>query len=239
MLLPDGGPSLVRLSRDLGVDHARFRPLPLPKDLYQRFGLDPDRPYLLYVGTEDPRKDLPTLLRAFARVRRERPDVGLIKVGRAYFDSERARLRSLIRDLHLEDAVHFLDNVDEADLPLLYNLARIFITPSLYEGFGFPALEAMACGRPVVATRAGSLPEIVGQAGILVPPGDERTMAETLLRLLDDQVMSDRLGELCLARAAGFTWERTVRETVDVYLRASDSRPAAHRAVQGDTYALH
>jgi glycosyltransferase involved in cell wall biosynthesis len=198
---------------------------------------------MLYVGTEDPRKDLATLLRALALVRRDRPEVHLIKAGRAHFGGQRQHLVRLTDELHLRDAVHFLDDVEEADLPALYNLASVFATPSLYEGFGFPPLEAMACGRPVVSTRAGSLPEIVGEAGLLVPPGDPRGLADAILQVLGDPVLARRLGSLGPEQAARFTWDRTVNQTLAVYdclslgerrplQQTPDLRPEDHREGQ-------
>ena len=100
---------------------------------------------------------------------------------------------------------------------MVYNLASLFVYPTKYEGFGFPALEAMACGTPVVTTAISSLPEIVGNAGILVPPGDEQELTGAMVEVLSDPIFYDQLRTRGLQRSEQFTWERTARETLKVY----------------------
>jgi glycosyltransferase involved in cell wall biosynthesis len=203
----------------LGIAHERFRPSPVLSDIRRRYGLPEGLRYLIYVGSEDPRKNLPALVRALAEVRRAAPDVEFIKVGRAHFDSERRCLSELAGRLGVRQAIHFLDDVPEDDLPALYNLAEVCVMPSFYEGFGFPALEAMACGTPVVCAHASSLPEIVGTAGALVDPHDELALARMLTVLLGDEERRRRLGQGGRKQAAGFTWERAVSETQRLYAR--------------------
>jgi glycosyltransferase involved in cell wall biosynthesis len=201
----------------LGIEHERFRPQPVPAAIRESYGLPEGRRYLIYVGSEDPRKNLVTLVRALAQLRRELPDVDLIKVGRSHFDRERQRLIELAIQLGVRTAIHFLEDVPEDDLPLLYSLADLCVMPSLYEGFGFPVLEAMACGTPVVYAHAGSLPEIAGKAGMPVFPCDVDTLASTLLALLqsrDKQLLLRRIG---LDQAARFTWTATIQSTAAVY----------------------
>jgi glycosyltransferase involved in cell wall biosynthesis len=201
----------------LGIDHSRFRPLAVPDSLLKRYELPPDRRYLIYVGSEDPRKNLPTLLTALATIRREAPDVALIKVGRAHFEHERRRLLDLAAELKIHTALHFLDDVQEDDLPLLYNLAAVCVMPSRYEGFGFPVLEAMACGTPVVCARASSLPEIAGNAAILFDPNDPNALAQAVIELLRDEPTRQRLIAEGYRQAAKFTWQHTVAETSASY----------------------
>ena len=200
-----------------GIDHERFRPRPVPPTVWDRFGLRRDRHYVIYVGSEDPRKDLGTLIDALAIVRESVPDVELIKVGRAHFDRERERLLGRAQARGAGAAIHFLDDVSDDDLPLLYGLAGVCVMPSLYEGFGFPALEAMACGTPVVAADASSLTEVVGDAGVLVRPRDARLLATGICRLIDPGAWSRDWRAAALARAGAFTWERTARLTAEVY----------------------
>jgi len=203
----------------LGVDAGQFRPLPVPTALRARYNLPEGRRYLIYVGSEDPRKNLPTLIRALAEVRHRLPEVALIKVGRAHFDHERQRLRGLASALGVGDATHFLDNVAEDDLPLLYNLAEVCVMPSLYEGFGFPVLEALACGTPVIATAAASLPELLGDAGILVAPDPHSAspLAEAIGRVLTDPELCGNLRLAARRRAGAFAWSETVRATIARY----------------------
>ena len=122
-----------------------------------------------------------------------------------------------VEELHLADRVRFLQNVTDTDLPALYNAAGVLTTPSFYEGFGLPALEAMACGTPVVVANLSSLPEVVGEAGLLVNPDDVDDIAQTLARVLTDEPLQGQMRELGLAQAARFTWERAARETLAVY----------------------
>src|SRR6185437_3188626 len=209
-----------------GIDHARFRPESQLVAVRERYRLPAGPRYLIYVGSEDPRKDLATLLRALALVRTEMRDVELVKVGRAHFDRERRQLIELAYQLGIRGAVHFLDDVVEDDLPSLYNLADVAVMPSRYEGFGLPALEAMACGRPLVYACAGSLPEIVGEAGIPVAPGNPESLARTLVGLLGDPEQRRALGRLGRDRAGSFTWQRTARGTISAYARVSVSGQA-------------
>jgi glycosyltransferase involved in cell wall biosynthesis len=200
-----------------GIDHERFRPLPVLPAIRESYGLPQGRRYLIYVGSEDPRKNLVTLVRALAQLRRELPDVELIKVGRSHFDRERQRLTELVTQLGVRTFIHFLEDVPEDDLPLLYNLADLCVMPSLYEGFGFPVLEAMACGTPVVYANAGSLPEIAGNAGVQVSPCDVDTLASTLVALLksrDNQWLLRHTGQ---DQAGRFTWTATIQSTAAVY----------------------
>lgn len=207
----------------LGVDHLTFREMSVPAAVYERYGLSPTRPYILYAGSEDPRKNLSSLVRALKRIRMTHPDLELIKVGRAYFDVERQRLIALARKLDVDHAIHFVDEVPELDLPLLYNLAAVCVIPSLYEGFGFPVLEAMACGTPVVCIKASSLPELAGGAALLAAPGPDEALeiASLVDRILADVDLRRRLRSTGLARASQFQWERCVRQTYDAYGYAS------------------
>jgi glycosyltransferase involved in cell wall biosynthesis len=216
----------------LGIDRERFRPRPVPARLHERYGLPEGNRYLLYVGSEDPRKNLGTLLRALAIVRSELPDVALLKVGRAHFARERRRLLDLADELGIVPAVHFLDEVPEDDLPSLYNLADLCVMPSLYEGFGFPVLEAMACGTPVVALEAASLPELAGDAGLLVQPGAEATagLARAAIQVLADPALSQRLRRAGLHRAAAFAWYRTTDATIAHYQDLTSQSHRAHAA---------
>lgn len=194
----------------LGVDHERFRPLPVPPGARERYGLPEGRRYLIYVGSEDPRKDLGTLLRALAEVRRALPDVELIKVGRAHFDAERHKLTYLAAQLGIGHAIHWLDDVPEDDLPLLYNLADVCVMPSRYEGFGLPVLEAMACGTPVVCAKAAALPELAERHGaLLFEAGNVVALVGAIRQALPAEV-PPKLPQ-------HFTWNETVAATVALY----------------------
>jgi glycosyltransferase involved in cell wall biosynthesis len=200
----------------LGVDHERFRPLQVSDAFRRKYGLESGARHLLYVGSEDPRKNLETLLRAFALIRGSRQDVRLVKVGAAHHLAEHARLEALAHTLGIESAIRWTDHVPEEDLPLFYSVADVVVLPSHYEGFGFPVLEAMACGTPVVCNDATSLTELAGQAAVLVR-GGSAAFADAIGSLLDDSEHRRRVRERGLSHAARFRWESTARATRVAY----------------------
>jgi glycosyltransferase involved in cell wall biosynthesis len=200
-----------------GLDHELFRPV------RRRLA---DAPYVLFVGSEHPRKNLGTLLRAFALLRRRWPDLRLVKVGapgsaEALFGASTA---AWISELGLAGAVDLVGEVPDEDLPAWYAGAACLALPSLAEGFGLPALEAMACGCPVVVASAGALPEIVGDAGPAVEPYDVRGWADAIGAIVGDARLRARMRDAGLRRAAGFSWERAAAETVRVHERFAADR---------------
>jgi glycosyltransferase involved in cell wall biosynthesis len=202
-----------------------FRPLP-PDEVAAfrtRHGL-PDR-YALYVGTLEPRKNLPNLLRAYALARSKRGVTAPLVLGGGKgwgYES----IFQLVEELGLRDSVRLPGYLPLADLPLWYNGASLFVYPSRYEGFGMPALEAMACGAPVLTTRASSLPEVVGDAGLLVGPDDVEGMADAIAAVLNGGTLGERLRSDGLGRAGGFSWAEAAKQTVAVYRELG--RPPAH-----------
>lgn len=184
----------------------------------RRTGL-PER-FILFVGTLEPRKNLPTLLDAYARIAAA-TDAPLVIGGSKgwLYDAIFARVEAL----GLGDRVRFTGYLSDADLPLWYAAATVFVLPSLYEGFGIPLLEAMATGTPVVASSSSSLPEIVGDAGLIVPPTDAEALGAALLRLLGDAELRAELRERGFRQASRFSWEETARRTLAVYQDAARS----------------
>ena len=165
--------------------------------------------YVLAVGVRRPHKNLARLVEAFALARAEIPH-SLVLAGEAharYPDD----VPATVARLGLADRVRELGHVPDADLPALYTLADLYAIPSLDEGFGLPALEAMACGTPVVAANASSLPEVVGEAGLLADPHDPADLARAIVRAVADRELNARLRRLGLARAAEFDWSATGR----------------------------
>jgi glycosyltransferase involved in cell wall biosynthesis len=184
----------------------------------------PER-FVLTVGTIEPRKNLTTLLEAYAEIRRRHPDVGLVVVGGTGWMAEPFFER--LRALGLEREVVLTGHLPDEDVVPILNAAEVFAFPSEFEGFGLPPLEAMACGAPVVSSDAASLPEVVGDAGVLVPPRDVAGWVNALERVLGDPALRSELAAKGVARAAGFTWEASARATLDVYRRAlATARPA-------------
>ena len=202
----------------LGVDHERFRPAPVPRKFREQFTLPESRPYVLAVGSDEPRKNLPTLLRAMASVRRHLPDAMLLKVGTGFDPRARATLLDLTKQLGLAGAVRFHDRVSDADLARFYNAATVFVMPSLYEGFGLPVLEAMASGIPVIALDRTAMPEVlVERAPRVADPFDSDGLADAIVRVLQDHEFARDVAAAGRARADAFTWAATVARTVDVY----------------------
>jgi glycosyltransferase involved in cell wall biosynthesis len=197
---------------------AAFRPIEDEAtlvDVRSRLRL-PDR-FILCTGTLEPRKNLVRVLEAFARLRRQGFPHQLVLAGFAYFRA--GPTYETIERLGISAAVHRVGYVPDSDLPAIYNLADLFVYPSLYEGFGIPLLEAMACGTPVVAARASSIPEVVGEAGVLVDPIEVDSITEGIGRVLADQTLASLLREQGFARAGRFTWEKTAGDTAMVYHR--------------------
>jgi glycosyltransferase involved in cell wall biosynthesis len=174
----------------------------------------PDR-YVLSVGSLEPGKNRARLILAYARLRREGFDCPLVVAGQPAWRYEGEL--ELIRSLGLSEQVRFLGYVPAEDLPALYSGATLFAFPSLYEGFGLPVLEAMGCETPVVASNTSAIPEVAGDAALLVDPRDVNALAEGMGRLLSDETLRAELRARGLERAQQFSWERTARDTLSVY----------------------
>ncbi|BBL81179.1 glycosyl transferase family 1 [Rubrobacter xylanophilus] len=196
-----------------GLDHGLYRPVRGPRPLAN--------PYVLFVGAEHPRKNLKTLLGAFAALKRDRRfrRLKLLKVGDAGNPEAHFRrpVEKEIRRLGLRGEVVFAGRVPQELMPLYYSHAECLAFPSLYEGFGLPPLEAMACGCPVVASNASAVPEVAGEAALLADPRDPRALAGALERVLSDGGLRRSLSRRGFARASLFTWERAARETRLLY----------------------
>jgi glycosyltransferase involved in cell wall biosynthesis len=218
-----GVPAQKVVAIPLGVD-AGYAPPPPDQvaQFRQRAGL-PDR-FILFLGTLEPRKNLAVLVRAYAELRRVDPHAPtLVLAGGAGW--RYAPLFGLVEELGLKDHILFPGFVPQSDVTLWYAASETFVYPSLYEGFGLPPLEALACGTPVVTSTASSLPEVVGDAALLVPPDDPTALADALRRLLADTGLRAEMRARGLARAARFTWLRTAEATVDVYNRVLAGQP--------------
>ena len=172
----------------------------------------PER-FILFVGTIEPRKNIINLLRAYHKLGRS--DIGLVVAGGHGWLFEEI-FREVSR-LNLRGKVMFPGRVPETDLPALYSAASVFVYPSVYEGFGFPPLEAMACGAAVITSNTSSLPEIVGDAGILVNPEDAGEIAGAIGSVLDDDSKRENMRAKGIERAKRFSWEKCARETLRLY----------------------
>jgi len=218
---------------------AIFRPLPadsVSDDVLTRSGIRPGTRYLLYVGGLSPHKNLPRLIEAFAKGAPE--DFHLVLVGDIgdVFHTHVPELRATVARHGLDERVHFPGFVPDDHLVHLYNRAYVLAQPSMMEGFGLPQVEAMACGTPVVSSTAGSLPEVVGDAGLFFDPRDVLAITDTLRRLCSDPAMRDRLAGIALERASRFTWDASVRALLKTLQQFESNHPErthhGHRAIE-------
>ena len=200
-----------------GVD-ARFRPVErdLVDQIRSRHRL-PER-YFLSVGIDSPHKNWRFLVETYARLGAGPP---LVLAGPP--DPRYTGTRRAVEELGLADRVLFLGAVAEEDLPGLYSGAEVFLFPSLHEGFGLPVLEAMACGTPVICSDASSLPEVVGDAGMLIDPGDSAGWTAAVERLSDDPALREQMRQQGMVRARAFTWRRAAAETRKLYDQALET----------------
>jgi glycosyltransferase involved in cell wall biosynthesis len=180
-----------------------------------RFGLS--RQYILFVGNTKPHKGLEVLLRAFKSIIPAFPELELVFVGGLL--SMDKRLGTIVSRSEFTGKVRALGSLSDEDLVLAYNAAEMLVLPSLYEGFGLPALEAMACGIPVIVSNAGSLPEIVGDAAIVCETGNHGSFAEAMTSLLRDAQLRNGLIELGEKHVVNFSWQLTAQKTMNVYDR--------------------
>jgi glycosyltransferase involved in cell wall biosynthesis len=200
---------------------AQYRPVSDPAALAgvrARYGLH--EPYLLALGNLQPRKNLIRLVDAFVRLAGQGQLAGaqLVLGGQAQW--RESELQARVQQSGLAEQIHFPGYVEEPDLPPLYSGALAFVYPSLYEGFGLPPLEAMACGTPVVCSNAASLPEVVGDAALTCDPRDTEGLAAALAQVIAQPALREELRAAGLRRAARFSWRRCAEETLEVYRAA-------------------
>lgn len=206
------------ISREFGIPPERFRPVPLGIDTGLFYPLphvqrEPGR-IIVTNSADTPLKGLEYLLQAVARVARSRP-VHLVVIGAP---REGSGIAARIRELGIGERITFTGRIDHGEFVHQYARASLAVVPSVYEGFGLPVGEAMACAVPVVSTTGGALPEVVGSAGLLVPPADAAALARAIVELLEHPARAAALGAAGYRRVrAGFTWDRTAAATVDAY----------------------
>jgi len=213
------------LARLFHIRPDRIRVTPLAADVHlqppsagaieaarRKYGL-PDA-YVLYLGINKPHKNLSRLVQAWRELKTGR---GAVLTIAGYWDARYSQVKTLVEEAGLKHEVVFLGPIPEADLPALYGGAALFVYPSLYEGFGLPVLEAMACGAPVACSDASSLPEVAGAAGLLFDPLSVESIADAIARALRDADLRADLRRRGLARASQFTWQRTAQQTLEAY----------------------
>jgi glycosyltransferase involved in cell wall biosynthesis len=208
----------------LGLDAQRFRPAPRHRG---------QRPYVLCVAGSDPTKNVGDLVEAYAKL--SEPLHGQFDLLLAGDVCKREDIRAAIDRLTIGSRVKLVGRISDDDLIAYYQQATVFVFPSLYEGFGLPVLEAMGCGCPVICSDRSSLPEVVGDAALLIDPNDSNQLVSTLTRVLESPSLQEALRTKGLARAAQFSWNRTAAETVAVYRRMVGGQPARDLASSQET----
>lgn len=210
-----------------GVDFHKFHreyEEPQIKQVRQKYNL-PDE-YILYMGTLEPRKNIETIIEAFAMLKRESDyvvdKVKLVIAGKKGWLYE--TIFNKVNELGLEKQVVFTDYVSEVDKPIIYQLAKIFIFPSIYEGFGIPVIEAMAASVPVITSNVSSLPEVAGDAAILIHPTDIVKMAEGMHTVLTNEMLSQEMVEKGWIQAQKFNWSSSAKQLYDIYQKLLASR---------------
>ena len=211
---------ITTVTLGVGEEFQRITDAGLLDDCRHRYKLPQE--FFLYVGLVEPRKNLPLLLDAYARLAQQEDAPALVVVGRFGWMSE--NIFRQIETLHLGDRVHFTGYIPDHDLPLVYNLAQTLLFPSRYEGFGFPPLEAMACGTPVITTAVSAMQDQVGEAGLLVPPQDEPALIEAMRQMLRDRALRESLSLRGQRQAEKFTWNQTALKTRQIYHQVATSR---------------
>ncbi len=194
-----------------GVDHELYYP--------RRGEHFPDLEYVLFVGSEEPRKNLATVMKALSILKKDKAfsNLKLVKVGHPRSERYRQSTLKVITDLGLYKDVSFTGFISDEEVVLYYSNARCLLLPSLYEGFGFPPLEAMACGCPVVTSNTSSLPEVVGEASIMVNPYDTDSLAQAMREVLTNSKLRDNMVRKGLEQSKKFSWEKAAEQTQEVY----------------------
>jgi len=199
----------------IAVDSNKYKPLAKEKisEVRQKYNIN--LPFILYVGTLEPRKNIVRLIESFYKVRKNGNEHKLVITGKKGWKYK--NIFETVRRLNLSDEIIFTDYVPDKDLPALYNAADLFVYPSIYEGFGLPPLEAMACGTSVITSNTSSFPEVVGSAGIMVNPYDVDELAEKISEVIGSDKLKEELSRKGLEQAKMFSWEKCARETLEVF----------------------
>lgn len=198
------------------VDHDHYQERH-DKEILKIFNISENDKVILYVGSEQPRKNFSSLIKAFSKLKKILPNAKLLKIGNPQQRGARNKLLKLIETLNLQRDIIFVGYVSEKDLPKFYNAADVLVFPSFYEGFGLPPLESMACGTPVITSNTSSLPEVVGDAGIMIDPYDVDTLAKSMYQILTNDELKNDMIKKGLERAKMFSWEQAAKETSKMY----------------------
>jgi len=186
------------------------------REILGKINISNDQKVVLYVGSETPRQNVPVLIKAFALLKKKIPGIKLVKIGESQSYGAREKILKLITELNLQDDIIFVGYVPEEDMPRWYNAADILVYPCDYAGFGLPPLEAMACGTPVITSNTTSLPEVVGDGGIMIDPQDSGLMADKIFEVLKNDSLKNELVKKGLKQSKRFNWEESAEETLKI-----------------------
>jgi len=187
------------------------------KEILNKFHISNEEKVVLYVGSETPRMNVPVLIKAFSKLKKKIPGIKMVKIGESQSYGARENILKLINELDLQDDIIFVGYVKEEDMPRWYNAADILVYPCTYAGFGLPPLEAMSCGTPVITSNTTSLPEVVGDAGLMVNPQNFELMADMIYNLLKDDELRNDMIIKGLKRAKMFSWDESAKKTLKIY----------------------
>ncbi len=204
------------------VDHSIYYKNP-DKSILNKLNINLEDPIILYVGSEEPRQNVDKLIKSFAKLKKMLPKVKLVKIGDSNLYGAREKLYKLINELNLQKDIVFAGSVPEKELPQWYNAADLLVYPCAYAGFGLPPLEAMACGTPVITSNTTSLPEVVGDAGIMIDPADIDKLSNKMYDVLTDEDLAKNMSIKGLKRSKIFNWEESARKTIEVYREVNEN----------------
>lgn len=212
----------ARISVIPNAVEAAFQPLPKEQaeSFRQKYGISSETICLLNVGSNHPRKNLSTILKVVETLQQRGLSIHLLKVGADFTDEQKA----FIKTQGLENYVSYLGKPEKSTLVQIYNAADILIAPSLHEGFGITLIEAMSCGIPVITSKVSAMPEVVGDAGVLVDPTDYQAIADAVCHLQNNPVYYQELVKKGLVRAKSFTWEKTAEQIAEIYEKLLDKK---------------
>lgn len=212
----------ARISVIPNAVEAAFQPLPKEQaeSFRQKYGISSETICLLNVGSNHPRKNLSTILKVVETLKQRGLSIHLLKVGADFTDEQKA----FIKTQGLENYVSYLGKPEKSTLVQIYNAADILIAPSLHEGFGITLIEAMSCGIPVITSKVSAMPEVVGDAGVLVDPTDYQAIADAVCHLQNNPVYYQELVKKGLVRAKSFTWEKTAEQIAEIYEKLLDKK---------------
>jgi glycosyltransferase involved in cell wall biosynthesis len=206
----------------IGVDHDKYKPIKDTQKIKEKYKLNANKQYLFYIGNEEPRMNIETILLAIKELKVKYPNIHFLKVGSPNFPRMREKLQKQIRELGIQDNVSFLGYVPEKDLPLLYNAADINVYMCEYAGFGLPPLEGMACGTPTITTNKSSLTEVAGNGAITLEPKDYKALAQAIEKILEYKEFREDLIQKGIDQAKKFTWVNFVNKHIEVYNKLNE-----------------